>query len=241
MHQELLLFFRTLLFGAALAVIYDCLKIVRNTVGDNGVLRSVQDFLYWCFAGISLFVLLYRENDGAIRLYALLGITLGAWFYHVTISTFFVNILTVFLSKVKRIIKIPLKPLAKRRKRLKFQVLQSKIALCRRISLKKVGIKRNETKMQKNFKNRIGMLCIIFVVGILFTALMMQSNQLRQKLDALKQEEMEIAQQVTEEEERTEDIDKLKEHMQTDEYYEEVAREKFGLFKENETVYKEKE
>lgn len=96
-------------------------------------------------------------------------------------------------------------------------------------------------RRRKNFKNRIGMLCIIFVVGILFTALMMQSNQLRQKLDALKQEETEIAQQITEEEERTKDIDKLKEHMQTDEYYEEVAREKFGLFKENETVYKEKE
>lgn len=94
---------------------------------------------------------------------------------------------------------------------------------------------------RKNLKNRIGMLCIIFVVGILFTTLMMQSNQLRQKLDALKQQETEVREQITEQEERTKDIDKMKEYMQTDEYYEEVAREKFGLFKENEKVYKEKE
>lgn len=152
MHQELVLFFRTLLFGAALAVIYDSLKILRNTVDHNGFLRSVEDFLYWCFAGISLFVLLYRENDGAIRIYAVFGIMLGAWFYHVTISTFLVNILTTLLSKIKRIIKILLKPFVKRRKRLKFQILQSKIALCRGMSLKKAGIKRNETKTQKKFE-----------------------------------------------------------------------------------------
>lgn len=151
MHQELLLFFRTLLFGVALAVIYDCLKILRNTNGNNDALRSVEDFLYWCFSGVSLFVLLYRQNDGAIRIYALFGIILGAWFYHVTISTLLVNVLTVFLTKIKRIIKIPLKPLAKRRKRLKFQILQSKIALCRRRLLKKVGNKKNETKTQKKF------------------------------------------------------------------------------------------
>ena len=37
------------------------------------------------------------------------------------------------------------------------------------------------------------------------------------------------------------DIDKLKEYMQTDEYVEEIAREKLGLAKDNETVFKKEQ
>ena len=39
----------------------------------------------------------------------------------------------------------------------------------------------------------------------------------------------------------TEEIDKLKKYMETDEYAEEVAREKLGLVKDNETVFKKQQ
>ena len=38
-----------------------------------------------------------------------------------------------------------------------------------------------------------------------------------------------------------ESYDKLKEYMQTDEYVEEIAREKLGLAKDNETVFKKEQ
>ena len=38
-----------------------------------------------------------------------------------------------------------------------------------------------------------------------------------------------------------EEIDKLKRYMETDEYTEEVAREKLGLVKDNETVFKKEQ
>ena len=40
---------------------------------------------------------------------------------------------------------------------------------------------------------------------------------------------------------RKEEIDKLKKYMETDEYAEEVAREKLGLVKDNETVFKKQQ
>jgi cell division protein DivIC len=46
---------------------------------------------------------------------------------------------------------------------------------------------------------------------------------------------------MTEETERTKEIDDLKEYMETDEYAEEVARDKLGLVKDNEIVFKEQE
>ena len=50
-----------------------------------------------------------------------------------------------------------------------------------------------------------------------------------------------IEQEIENEQARTEDIDKLKEYMQTDEYVEEIAREKLGLAKDNETVFKKEQ
>ena len=49
------------------------------------------------------------------------------------------------------------------------------------------------------------------------------------------------AQQIEDEKDRTEEIDKLKRYMETDEYTEEAAREKLGLVKDNETVFKKEQ
>ena len=46
---------------------------------------------------------------------------------------------------------------------------------------------------------------------------------------------------IEDEQTRTEEIDKLKKYMETDEYAEEVAREKLGLVKDNETVFKKQQ
>ena len=50
-----------------------------------------------------------------------------------------------------------------------------------------------------------------------------------------------LQQQIEDEQTRTEEIDKLKKYMETDEYAEEVAREKLGLVKDNETVFKKQQ
>ena len=47
--------------------------------------------------------------------------------------------------------------------------------------------------------------------------------------------------EIENEKERTIEIEELREHMLTDEFAEEIAREKLGLVKENEIVYEELE
>lgn len=83
------------------------------------------------------------------------------------------------------------------------------------------------------------MLVITVVVCIIFVALMMQGASLRTKIDEYKAKEETITEQIEAENERTEDIEDLKEYMESDEYAEETAREKLGLVKENEIVFKE--
>ena len=49
----------------------------------------------------------------------------------------------------------------------------------------------------------------------------------------------ELKQQISDEKERTKEIDKRTEYMQTDEYAAEVARDRLGLVKDNEIVFEE--
>jgi cell division protein DivIC len=90
-------------------------------------------------------------------------------------------------------------------------------------------------------QNGIAMLSITFVVGVLFIAMMTMSLNLQQQISDCKTEMKEVQSQIDEENERTKEIDETKERMDTDEYVAEVAREKLGLVKDNEIVFKEEE
>lgn len=85
------------------------------------------------------------------------------------------------------------------------------------------------------------MLSITFVVAILFIAMMTQSISVEKQLSQYQQELEELDNKMTEETEHTKEIDDMKEYMETDEYAEEVARDKLGLVKDNEIVFKEQE
>ncbi|MFQ9583129.1 MAG: FtsB family cell division protein [Blautia hansenii] len=85
------------------------------------------------------------------------------------------------------------------------------------------------------------MLSITFVVGVLFIAMMTMSLNLQQQISDCKTEMKEVQSQIDEENERTKEIDETKERMDTDDYVAEVAREKLGLVKDNEIVFKEEE
>ena len=83
------------------------------------------------------------------------------------------------------------------------------------------------------------MLAIALVVLVLLGGLMHESRNLRERLAVYDAKAATIEQEIENEQARTEDIDKLKEYMQTDEYVAEVARDRLGLVKSNETVFEE--
>ena len=99
-------------------------------------------------------------------------------------------------------------------------------------------MKKRKKRMNQN---GIARLSITFVVGVLFIAMMTMSLNLQQQISDCKTEMKEVQSQIDEENERTKEIDETKERMDTDEYVAEVAREKLGLVKDNEIVFKEEE
>lgn len=102
--------------------------------------------------------------------------------------------------------------------------------------MKKSRKKRNKRRIGYN---QLGMVAIALIVFVLLVGLVIQSNILKGRLTVYDAKAASLEEQVQAEKDRTEEIDQLKKHMQTDEYAEEIAREKLGLVKENEIVFEE--
>lgn len=129
MNHELLLFFCSMATGVGLLFFYDWIRIVRSIIHHSPRVVSAVDLLYWIVAGIFIFAVMYCQNDGMIRSYAMFGIVLGMLFYHKIVGKKFVHLMVC-------VIKFPIKILKKPVKRLIFVVERCKITLhrvCRRI------------------------------------------------------------------------------------------------------------
>ena len=102
-----------------------------------------------------------------------------------------------------------------------------------------MGNSKKKKKRRKVGYESLGMLAIALVVLVLLGGLMLESNDLQERLTGYDAKAATLQQQIEDEQNRTEEIDKLKKYMETDEYTEEVAREKLGLVKDNEIVFQE--
>lgn len=101
------------------------------------------------------------------------------------------------------------------------------------------NIKKKRKKKKIAGYNHLGMLAIALVVLILLGVLMAKSEELQRRLAIYDARAATLEQAIEDEKERTETIEELREYMQTDEYAEEIARERLGLVKDNEIVFKE--
>lgn len=100
--------------------------------------------------------------------------------------------------------------------------------------------KSRKKKKAVGIANRyLGMASIALVVSMLFIFMVGESSNLEKRLSMYEAKASALEDEIDNEKERTVEIEELRKHMLTDEFAEEVAREKLGLVKENEIVYEE--
>ncbi len=85
------------------------------------------------------------------------------------------------------------------------------------------------------------MRCISFAVTVLLAVLLFEGHSLKVKIDANEERTAKLEKQIKKENKRTDDINDLSNYMQSDEYLEKSAKEKLGLIKDNEIIFKESE
>lgn len=89
--KELQFFGLAVLRGVLILVLYDVIRIIRRVMPHGICAVALEDIVYWIATSLLVFQLLYRENDGAVRGYALFAVAVGMLLYHQTISGWLVT------------------------------------------------------------------------------------------------------------------------------------------------------
>ncbi len=98
MNEEIIMQLRffaiSILWGAIVILTYDALRVFRRLKKHGNIMIAAQDILFWIAASIFIFVMIYQVNDGIIRGFCILGMTIGMVLYHFTLSEFLVTMVT---------------------------------------------------------------------------------------------------------------------------------------------------
>lgn len=101
-RQETAVFLVSILHGIALTFFYDILRALRRAFPHNLAVISAEDFLFWMVAGFLTFCLVFARTDGVIRAYVAVGIGLGVVFYHYSVSSHIVRLLSESMKILKK-------------------------------------------------------------------------------------------------------------------------------------------
>lgn len=103
--NEVYFFAGSILMGIIITFVYDFLLIARRVVTHNMFWVSFEDFLFWTACAISVFYLLYKENNGILRWFAVMGAAFGMLLYKKIIGGHFVYIVSAVVEKEIHIIR----------------------------------------------------------------------------------------------------------------------------------------
>lgn len=87
-------------------------------------------------------------------------------------------------------------------------------------------------------QNRLGMFLVSVVIIMLLVVVSVNSFLLKQKQNVYAAREAELDALIAAEEQRTIELEEFKKYTQTQAYIEEIAKEKLGLVREGEIVFK---
>lgn len=94
---ELQLFLVSILWGAVLLLVYDCLRIFRRLIKHDDFFVALEDLIFWAVASLYIFSMMYRKNNGIIRGFSVMGMAIGMVIYYYIFSDFIINIITMLI------------------------------------------------------------------------------------------------------------------------------------------------
>lgn len=93
----------SILVGIFITFIYDLLLTARSIIRHSLFFVSLEDLLFWIACAIAGFYMLYEENNGILRWFAVCGAALGMLLYKKLIGNHFVNIMSKLIGKLLHI------------------------------------------------------------------------------------------------------------------------------------------
>lgn len=100
-----LLFLTSIQIGILMGIIFDVIRIFRKILKHPNFFVQIEDMLFWVACAFMSFYLLYICNYAAIRPFVFIGIILGAIFYFVSFSSWFMKLATKAINYMKKLMR----------------------------------------------------------------------------------------------------------------------------------------
>ena len=116
-YAEFNTFCYAIMLGAFCGIIYDIIRIFRRIIKKKIAVTDVEDIIYWLVVSVLMFMLMYRENGGMVRGYAIISMAAGMILYEISIGKFFVKyvskLLKYILNRIRKVMEFVLKKVLK--------------------------------------------------------------------------------------------------------------------------------
>ena len=163
MNQELtieLQFFAIcILWGGLILLAYDFLRVIRRLIKHGTVLLAAEDLIFWTISAVLIFAMIYRQNNGIIRAFSIMGMTAGMLLYNMTVKDHLVNIIVKGIRILIKPFVLLIKLLKKR-----IVIINKKIQNALKILLKQLNLlyksikirvgKKQQKRLQKRLKRK---------------------------------------------------------------------------------------
>ena len=111
------------LLGIEITFLYDILRILRRVFTHGNGMVSLEDIAFWIYCAGKVFLLMFRESNGNLRWFAVLGAVLGMYLYHRTLSPLLVKYVSGFfnmlLNPIRKALRIAVRWVKKKLTRLR--------------------------------------------------------------------------------------------------------------------------
>lgn len=88
------------LLGVEIIFLYDILRILRRVFAHSGIMVSLEDIAFWIYCAGEVFLLMFRESNGNLRWFAVLGALTGMYLYHRAFSPLLVKYISGLLNSI---------------------------------------------------------------------------------------------------------------------------------------------
>jgi spore cortex biosynthesis protein YabQ len=121
--NEVYFLLSSILMGIIITFVYDFFLIWRRLLRHSPFFVSLEDFIFWVACAIAVFYMLYEENDGILRWFAVFGAAMGMLIYKKIIGNHFVKIISTCIEKeiylIRKVLGFLFKPIIWLLKKLK--------------------------------------------------------------------------------------------------------------------------
>lgn len=94
---QILTFIYAVMLGMGLCLLYDIFCCIHIVAKPKAIALFIQDVLYFAVAAVLVFCFLLIRCEGVLRLFVLLGVTLGAIIAYCTISKWFLRTIVAII------------------------------------------------------------------------------------------------------------------------------------------------